>query len=179
MISFLLERLCNFVAMWCATKGASHFIYRKGRLYLARFYLFGGDGEGRAPGWRGRTTRCLYLHHFFTSDPDGLHNHPWKLAWSIILTGGYLEWRKVPNRNLDREGYITMRSFMRRPGSINVIRPEDYHRAVLFDPAAGCWTLFYASTKTGKGWGFLDLVTGRFTKAGEKFKQEDRMQRAA
>ncbi|MEJ2214959.1 MAG: hypothetical protein P8Y20_13150, partial [Gammaproteobacteria bacterium] len=50
-----------------------------GEPYLERYHLF------RLPGGGG-----VYIHRFIDSDPDrGLHDHPWKAAVSLILSGSY------------------------------------------------------------------------------------------
>jgi len=47
--------------------------------YLERYYLFE---------LRGRT---YFLHRFVADDPAGLHDHPWKDAYAMILWGEYDE----------------------------------------------------------------------------------------
>ena len=51
--------------------------------YLERYHLF------RLPlGYQ------VYLHRFVANDPGrGLHNHPWKAAFSLVLCGEYEEIR--------------------------------------------------------------------------------------
>jgi hypothetical protein len=160
MIQTFLEWLCTRIALWCCELGASHFIFRQGQLYLGRWYLLGGDGHGRAPGWRGQCQHNLFLHHFWMSDPDGLHNHPYRKSRSLILTGGYWEWRRkhVPGHH----EVIFQQGKHYPPGSVNTIRADDFHRVVLCDMQRGVWTLFFAGKKHGRGWGFLDPVTGIF-----------------
>jgi len=100
-----------------------------GEPYLERYYLC-GIGQWRA-----------YLHRFVASDPDrGLHDHPWGWSASLILCGGYREARE------DGMHY-------HRPGAINVIRGETFHR-ILLDPHATAWTLFVHGPRV-KEWGFL------------------------
>lgn len=117
-------------------------IYTDGTPYLMRVYLL--------PRWfRWRP----FLHYFFRGDNDrALHNHPWGTSISLILTGGYREER------LEREcdAPLTLeRDF--RPGSINIIRADDFHRVTLL--GKGCWTLFVAGERE-QVWGFM-------TKEGE------------
>lgn len=105
-----------------------------GRPYLERYYLGGAFG------------RCVYLHRFVASDPDrGVHDHPWRRAVSVVLTGGYRELRL----RRDRGSTVTRRV---RPLSVNVIRGDDFHRVLLDQPEA--WTLFVHGPRI-KGWGFL------------------------
>lgn len=116
-----------------------------GEPYLERYHLFRLPGGGGA-----------YIHRFLDSDPDrGLHDHPWKRALGMVLAGGYLEQRLV-------DGEIRERIV--RPGRLNRLRGDDFHRIVL--PAQReAWT-FFAHTGTVKDWGFLAEVTDgtrRFT----------------
>lgn len=111
-----------------------------GKPYLLRFYL---KRNGILPG--------IYLHHFFMGDQDReLHDHPWDLSGSLILTGGYVEERLIP-------GTIKRRLRHLGPGSINIIRGSTFHRVDLVGTRS--WTIFVSGKKT-KGWGFLDDETG-------------------
>lgn len=88
----------------------------------------------------------LYLHRFVASDPDrGLHDHPWTWSVSLVLSGGYDELRlnrpPKPRRALSFHGF----------GSCY------WHRVVLPEGIAECWTLF-AHGRRCKGWGFFAKV---------------------
>lgn len=113
-----------------------------GEPYLERYHLL------RLPGGGG-----LYLHRFLASDPDrGLHDHPWGHAFGLILSGGYDELRFDHHG----EGEQVVRRHL-RPGSINRIRGDDFHRIVL--PAEReAWTIF-GHTHKYKDWGFVTLDT--------------------
>ena len=105
-----------------------------GEPYLERYYLCG------ILGWH------AYLHRFVASDPDrGLHDHPWRHAISLVLTGGYRE------RRLGPAGVEHERSL--RPFRFNWVRGDDFHR-VLLDQGSSAWTLFLHGPRA-KGWGFL------------------------
>jgi hypothetical protein len=137
---------------------ASHTIGAPGKPYLLRKYLLPKRYTGAR--WPG-----VFLHRFYSSDEDRRpHNHPWKFAISLILTGGYMETRFDPKKHNGTGG--EWRYHMRRPWSFNVIRSTDYHRAELLDPR-GCWTLFVAfghkPAEEGSEWGFIDPDTGVFT----------------
>jgi NTP pyrophosphatase (non-canonical NTP hydrolase) len=101
----------------------------QGEPYLERYFLFRFFGLQ------------AYIHRFVASDPDrGLHDHPWDWSASLILVGGYREIRAgLLPRNL-------------RPGRLNIIRGDDFHRIVLA-PGREAWTLFIHGRRT-KGWGF-------------------------
>lgn len=111
-----------------------------GEPYLERYHLM------RLPGGGG-----LYLHRFLASDPDrGLHDHPWDRAFGMVLSGGYREQRFA--RDGDGERVVER---LLRPGAVNRIRGEDFHRIVL--PAEReAWTVFGHSRKY-KDWGFVTL----------------------
>lgn len=100
----------------------------------------------------------VFLHRFFRSDGDReLHNHPWPWAVALILSGGYREERL--HRPSD-----SVRTRVVRPGRLNFIRGDTFHRIELLDPERGCWTLFVAAPRKAgsKSWGFLDVKTGEF-----------------
>ncbi|MVW72167.1 hypothetical protein [Bordetella sp. 15P40C-2] len=103
--------------------------------YLERYYLC------TVFGWR------FYLHRFVGSDPDrGLHDHPWRFAFSIVLVGWYWE--------LTRAGIRKVRWF-------NSLLGDSFHRVVLPEDADGtpvpCWTLFAHTAGDIKPWGFIRL----------------------
>lgn len=105
----------------------------KGEPYLNRYYVvsFGPDANP----WF-----ALYLHKFKASDPDcGYHDHPWDWAWSLVLSGRYVESKPGGYR-------------LRRPFSLGRLTGDTLHRVVL-DEGAECWTLFCHGRRT-KGWGF-------------------------
>ncbi len=110
--------------------------------YLLRFYI---KKNGILPG--------VYLHYFFRGDGDrDLHNHPWDISGSLILTGGYSEERLTPGTAIVKRRNI-------RPGTINIIRANDFHRVDLLDGPA--WTIF-VSGGLSQDWGFLNRETGEF-----------------
>ncbi len=71
---------------------------------------------------------AVRVHQFHRGDEDpDPHNHPWKGALSLILVGGYREFREgKAARDL-------------RPGSWNLITASTFHRVELLDGEA--WTL--------------------------------------
>lgn len=88
----------------------------------------------------------VYLHRFVVSDPDrGLHDHPWGWAFSLVLSGRYVELR--------RNGELRFIEWF------NLLSGNTFHRVLLqHDGFSGkpmqCWTLFVHGPKR-KGWGFL------------------------
>lgn len=91
----------------------------------------------------------VYLHRFVASDPGrGLHNHPWKRALSLVLCGAYRE-----TRMLDAGADNALQDRWLRPGNINLISGETFHRVNL-PTGSECWSLFIHAPKA-KGWGFI------------------------
>ena len=166
-----LERMLWRIAKWSPFGGMA--IPPSGReLYMLRTYL---TGEGQ----RLHMPRSLvmdsdydvgkgvrpYLHFFKRGDDDEeVHNHPWRVSYSLILAHGYREFRWNPRTKLMEERLLL-------PGDINVLRHDDYHRVELIDPDKGCWTVFCSidrlAKSDGKDWGFLNVTTGKYTPWGE------------
>lgn len=135
--------------------------------YLTRYYLlklprmpdgsFPFDERGQPrPGIINPSGNGYVLHHFHKGDEAlELHNHPWDWCVSLILRGGYVEERAT------REN-LTVKRHIYKPGSVNVLMKQHFHRVELLDPVNGCWTFFVYGPKS-QGWGFLDRHTGQFT----------------
>lgn len=115
-----------------------------GRPYLSRFYLVRKRQPDRDDD-SGNGRFSLYLHYFYRGDEDwALHNHPWGFSMSLILTNGYIEERWTPGG---------IKKHILRPGSINIIRSNDFHRVDLIHPERGAWTLFLTGRRVQE-WGF-------------------------
>ena len=125
--------------------------------YLERYYI------GKCFGV------TFYLHRFVSSNAEKhLHNHPWKWARAVVLSGSYGE-----EVALDLcpaatppggSGCITT---ARKIRWYNKINGNHFHRIV--SPSPGTWTLFFhgerEQIKNGdkhvdKGWGFLENYYG-------------------
>lgn len=138
--------------------------------YLVRWYVCGRTPEHFhrvAPrlAWLPVT---VFVHCFLRSDQGrDLHNHPWTTSVSLILKGGYVEERLI------RPRVIRCRRFS--PGSVNVIRRNDFHRVDLL--ADRCWTIFIAGRKVSS-WGFLDRERGEWVHWREYLSPERRRARA-
>lgn len=118
----------------------------KGEPYLERYHLL------RLP-----FGIHLYLHRFVASDPGrALHNHPWRYALSLLLTGCYEETRLGTGRDRNR---LVKRDIS--AGSINLISGRIYHRINL-PPGQHAWSLFM-HTASEKSWGFLDTAQRQFS----------------
>lgn len=137
----------NFLAK--TFPGRAKLIEVEGKPYLLRFYL---KHNGRLPG--------VYLHHFYQSDPDrDLHNHPWKWSFSIILTGGYYEYRHDAHfwEIYDERpslAWLEPEVRERKAPGFNYITGDSFHRVVLKDLKAGAWTIFVSGPEV-KDWGFM------------------------
>lgn len=135
-----------------------------GSPYLSRWYLSGRPAmpDGSEPFTELGQPRegaifpggdHQYIHRFHRSDDDGaLHNHPWESSTSIVLVGGYAEERRASDDSVQRRTV--------RPGNVNHIAHDTYHRVDLLDVDA--WSLFFAGPKAGT-WGFWDRDTHEFT----------------
>lgn len=148
--------------------------------YLSRWYL----REHR----RGKGI-AAFLHKFHRGDDDQeLHCHPWVWSIAVILSGGYVEERRVARSvrcscgavRIRRVRGVNVAKFERqhaghgrmlvkyrvisrivRPGTINFIRGSDFHRVDLLGDES--WSLFIAGPQTGEGWGFWNRMTSEFT----------------
>lgn len=104
------------------------------RPYLRRWHLFRWRFFG------------VFLHQILRDDDDrALHDHPW---WnvSIILKGGYLEWR---SHQWDRARDVVWRS----AGSIIFRGAHVAHRLSLGSQRKPCWSLFIVGPRV-REWGF-------------------------
>ena len=106
--------------------------------YLERYHLL------RLPfGYR------VYLHRFVASDPGrGLHNHPWRHARSLVLSGRYQETRML-QANSDN----ALHRRWLQAGRWNYIPGTVYHR-INIAPGSECWSLFLHAPKS-RDWGFI------------------------
>lgn len=121
---------------WLDRRGSSRMISRKDMStgveqdYLKRFYIF----------------RCtllsIFIHQFWSSDPDHVHDHPWNnITW--ILKGGYWESSADGNTKWCRRGWFRYRN------------AEVFHRLSIGEHSAGqAWTMFI-HFKRRRDWGFL------------------------
>ena len=146
--------------------------------YLTRFYV-----SPDKPWWR-RRLPGVFLHWFHRSDADReLHCHPWRWSVSLVLAGGYVEERlgsgldfRVVRTVISERLPILSRRF--RPGTINVLYEDTFHRVTLIDPR-GALTLFIAGPKVGipddSSWGFLSRDGTTYETVGER---EDRLNRS-
>lgn len=156
----LIRSICEFIARKVHKKN----IQRDGD-YLERYYLSGWSPFGLDPE-RHRWFKWMpgiYLHHFLNSDPDNeLHNHPFDVSYSLILTGGYIEHRR-------HEGSDIVSRIL-TPGCTNTIRHDHFHRVELIEKDA--WTLFIAGKRI-QDWGFWDPDTDTYTPWKEYLKPKD------
>ena len=123
--------------------------------YLERYYVFLKDRR-----W---FPFNVFVHKFLQSDPGHPHDHPWAFC-TIILRGGYWEWRPVLN-NMGRP--MGERVQWKGAGSIRFGHARDYHRVEL-EPGVTPWTLFIPGPKF-REWGFL--VGNKWVQHDEYFEQ--------
>lgn len=137
--------MLGWLAGWLRSRTILHF---DGRPSLYK-YLLWQSGEGR-------DSVRLHLHHFVRSDADrDPHNHPWAWAVSLVLVGGYVEHRRV-----GVAGRYWMHKVRVRPGDLNFLGPNTFHRVELWQHDA--WTLFLSGPVV-QSWGFWSIVDGLFT----------------
>ena len=130
--------------------------------YLERYYIFLKDRK-----W---FPFNMFVHKFLKSDPDEVHDHPWPYC-TIILRGGYWEWRPIMN-NVGRQ--IGERVQWKGAGEIRFGHSTDYHRIEL-EPGVTPWTLFIPVPKI-REWGFL--TKNKWIQHEEYFKQRKESKRA-
>lgn len=124
------------VAVWLEKHGKARMIERKEHAsgkwinYLKRHYLIRIKLIG------------AFLHQFWSSDEDGVHDHPWDNI-TIILRGGFYEELA--------DGQILWRP----PGFFCFRKAEQFHRIILKPGTEGkVWTLFIRFRRR-RQWGFL------------------------
>lgn len=94
----------------------------------------------------------VYIHKFHRPDIDQhLHNHPWKWAFSVILSGSYTEERFVDVVSNGGLAPLTV-SKTRRVRWFNKLTDADYHKVETLH--GDVWTLFITGPRT-QDWGFL------------------------
>lgn len=135
-----------------------------GRPYLTRWYVWppGPRTQGEADEAHVDAPFAVFLHFFHRSDEDrACHSHPWDKSAAIILSGGYVE-ERVTEVHLAGTQHTTVETRTKtfRPGDVNIITKDDYHRVDLLYPDRGSWSLFVAGKNVGS-WGFLDATSGK------------------
>lgn len=145
----MLRRLCEKLSRNLPARNIQHPTGdTNGRPYLRRYYL---------------ATICgvrFYLHHFVDSDPDGLHNHPWRFGGSVILAGWYWEERRWCQGKKARR--ISLFNIVNGDTLHRVIVPEElrassstididgggWHKLQYsINPKRGVWTIFWHTAK--------------------------------
>jgi len=122
--------------------------------------------------WRTRLPGVA-LNYFFRGDRDReYHNHPWRWSVSLVLTNGYSEARKDGR-------YAPVREFIVRPGMLNFIWQDTFHRVTLDDPTRGCWTLFVMAPRAlpdgaPSDWGFTTEDGATFEHQTERAARVER-----
>lgn len=103
----------------------------------------------------------VYLHHFHRPDVGRhLHNHPWKWAASLLLSGSYEEDRldeatASATKTFRHLGVLTEDELLSEHKHVhraNFIADTDYHRVTRLH--GDVWTLFVVGPEN-KEWGFF------------------------
>ena len=135
---------------WLSARLPARYIDHEGQPYLERYYVC------TLPGLR------VYLHRFVGSDPDGVHDHPFRHSLALILAGWYFEDRLQPDGSVRRQ----VRRWWNRIG------PQDFHRVVL-PGDQDVWTLFMHTGRV-KHWGFLRRAGGAAADAALVYVDQSR-----
>ncbi len=123
-----------------------------GRPYLTRYCLLGGSPFNTKHPF---LPFNLFLHCFHDSDEETPHNHPWKWARSLILSGSYREHRLLKVMGTGPHSGVWLHQTF-RAGDINRIDASTFHYVTLQTPRV--WTLFLCGKKVQQ-WGFSDRGT--------------------
>jgi hypothetical protein len=107
--------------------------------YLERFYIL-------STSWVG-----IYLHRFWASDDDGLHDHPWH-SISVLLDGSYFE--EEPERQGVPYGPTVVRRRSPMHPIFKVRSKHAAHRITVDREKPGAWSLFIRFGLKRRTWGF-------------------------
>jgi hypothetical protein len=170
-------------ALWALVERQNHpykIIYDDGGSpYLLRVYQTKHTQHQLGEATEERRLPAVYLHYFFRGDLDReLHSHPWSYGVSLILSGGYVEERY--DGPLDQIAPSKVRTRTLRPGSVNVIRHDTYHRVHMINGTT--WSLFFAGPRVvatrGEDWGFVSPATAEYESWGARDARRLREARA-
>lgn len=108
------------------------------------------------------------LHHIHRPDQDPYpHNHPWKTAQFIVLSGGYTEQRLTDfDLGAGNPGHMVERVL--RPGDTNRLDADTYHHVSAVEP--NTWTFGIVGERVQE-WGFL--TDEGFVEAYEYFRRKN------
>lgn len=119
-------------------KGGQSSASGSGGVYLNRWVIWGRDPNGAR----------LLLHEILRPDADmRLHNHPWRWAVALVISGGYAELRLT-----DFAGARHVLTW-RWPWRIYRLTGTDFHRIAHLKGRAS-WSLFLHGPRRQR-WGFL------------------------
>lgn len=128
---------------WLTDRLPARLIQDDGVNYMIRFYLFT------------MFKRRFYIHMFLASDPDrGIHNHPWRKAWSFILLRWYFEELRGP---ANQTGMASKGRRVRKVKWFNSLTADTTHRVILPDDKP-VWTLFVHTVGDVQEWGFFQRI---------------------
>lgn len=156
----MIARLLNAFTQWALSRNApggyagendkrwAYTIETDGDPYLTRILL------DRLVGLRNKLGIGVYLHKFHRPDIDEhLHNHPWKRAFSLVLSGSYDEARLIRgDARSCRVMYDGTPVEHRRVRFFNYLTKDDYHQVRQLH--GDVWTLFVTGPRI-QDWGFL------------------------
>lgn len=134
--------------MWLTAKLKVRQIYIDDEAYLERYYLCTLFGKR------------IFIHRFMGDDPDrGIHSHPWRWAFSIMLSGQYYE---TVLHNAKEFGVMYVDIKVRKAPTFNFISGIKMHRITVEKKDRGrTWTLFFHG-KRDREWGFMSYTADKF-----------------
>lgn len=133
------KRWFERLATWLKKHKRHRMIKRDGENYLERFYILSTP-------WLG-----VYLHRFWASDADGLHDHPWN-SISILINGVYFE--EEPERQCVPYGPTIIRRRSPLHPVCKIRSRYDAHRITIDPNNPGAWSLFVRFGLKRRTWGF-------------------------
>lgn len=108
------------------------------------------------------------LHRIWRPDADPwLHNHPWKTASFLIVSGGYVEERLPGKWDPTSPKLQAPETRELTPGDVNHLDADTFHRVTHVKP--NTWTIGWLGERV-QDWGFL--VDDEFTPWREYFARK-------
>lgn len=123
-----------------------------GGIYMNRWVLWssGGSRKDRMSDKARRGARLL-LHEVLRADADPRpHNHPWRWAVALVISGGYCEVRMTDFRG------VRLARTWRWPWRPYLMTGTSFHRIDTLKERAS-WSLFLHGPRR-HGWGFVEAV---------------------
>jgi len=152
--------IADFIKNWCEKHSRKFIIYDRAQgskqVYLIRYVIFKCK-------WFG-----VYLHEFFKSDEEVLHDHPWDFV-TLILKGSYKEeiLSKEKKRWTSVYGWIKKFRTVKK-GQFLFRKAKHIHRVILTDNNPITLSVLFRKKRE---WGFWEPIpTAEFHLQNYKWK---------